>query len=63
MVNKGTHPQMVLIQVNEIWYPDSSRQSGQGEWLKENPERWESWLPNETACTSGKGLVNGSLGG
>ena len=54
---------MVLIQVNEIWYPDSSRQSGQGEWLKENPERWESWLPNETACTSGKGLVNGSLGG
>ena len=35
----------------------------QGEWLKQNPERWESWLPNETACTSGKGLVNGSPGG
>ena len=33
-----------------------------GEWLQENPALWESWLPNETACTSGKGLVNVSLG-
>jgi len=28
------------------------------EWLQQNPALWESWLPNETACTSGKGLVN-----
>ena len=33
-----------------------------GEWLQQNPALWESWLPNETACTSGKGLVNVSLG-
>ena len=27
-------------------------------WLQENSERWETWLPNETACASGRGLVN-----
>ena len=31
------------------------------EWLKANPERWEAWLPNETACASGRGLVNATL--
>lgn len=24
--------------------------------------RWQSWMPNETACTSGKGLVDSQLG-
>ncbi|CAK9101557.1 40S ribosomal protein S6 [Durusdinium trenchii] len=32
------------------------------EWLKENGNLWESWMPNETACTSGKGLVDSSFG-
>eukprot|EP00439_Symbiodinium_sp_Y106_P032155 s4992_g3.t2 len=30
-------------------------------WLKANSAVWMAWLPNETACTAGKGLVN-SLG-
>ena len=30
-------------------------------WLRANPAVWMAWLPNETACTAGKGLVN-SLG-
>ena len=25
-------------------------------------QRWQSWMPNETACTSGKGLVDSQLG-
>lgn len=28
------------------------------EWLKGNDNLWQSWMPNETACTSGKGLVD-----
>ena len=32
------------------------------DWLKNNQARYMAWLPNETACTSGKGLVNACLG-
>eukprot|EP00434_Breviolum_minutum_P008465 symbB.v1.2.007468.t2/scaffold455.1/size335105/16 len=28
------------------------------EWLLANDALWQSWMPNETACTSGKGLVD-----
>ena len=28
------------------------------EWLKSHDTLWQSWMPNETACSSGKGLVD-----
>ncbi|CAJ1362422.1 unnamed protein product [Effrenium voratum] len=31
------------------------------EWLKNSEAQWSDWMPNETACTAGKGLVDWNL--
>ena len=49
----------ILVQHLSATTPDARETACN--WLKANPAVWMAWLPNETACTAGKGLVN-SLG-
>ncbi|CAK9062708.1 unnamed protein product [Durusdinium trenchii] len=47
-----------LPEVQDLWRQTGSKSDVACRWLKENQDRWKAWIPDDTNCLEGFGVVD-----